>query len=301
MEKRKQIRCTRFEKSSMASAQEIRSQARRLEEVPTLPSFFNMVVETIADDRSRAKDLAEIISKDQALTAKILRLANSAYYGRFREVSTVEQAVTIVGFNEIRSVSLSVAVFGSFSRHLPPRTLESFWVHALSCSAAVKAIGDRGQEFSVEKIYFAGLLHDIGKLALNLLFGDDYLSISKVASREGCEVHEIEERTYGVQHAKVGEWLAERWHFPSDLLESIAYHHQPLRTGLVRPKVVATVYLADWFAKQSAMGEDTIVPLDPRCMEVLNLLKVQELETVQICREVAAEEVKIREMLSLIS
>jgi putative nucleotidyltransferase with HDIG domain len=285
----------------MASAQEIRSQARRLEEVPTLPTFFNKIVETIADNRSRAKDLAEIISKDQSLSAKILRLANSAYYGRFREVSTLEQAVTIVGFNEIKSVSLSVAVFGSFSLQLPLQTLESFWIHALSCAAAIKAIGDRGQELSVEKIYFGGLLHDIGKLALNLMFGRDYLSIMEVAAREGCGVDEIEERTYGVHHAQVGEWLAERWHFPSDLIESIAYHHQPLRADLVGPKVVATVYLANWIAKQPAIGEDTIAPVDPLRMEVLDLLELQEAEALQICREVAEEQAKTREMLSVIS
>ena len=285
----------------MTKVPEIRGQIRRLEGVPTLPTFFNKIVETIADDRTSSKDLAETISKDQALTAKILRLANSAYYGRFREISTVEQAVTIVGFNEVKSVSLSVAVFGSFSRQLPLQILENFWVHALSCATAVKAIGDRGQEMSLEKVYFAGLLHDIGKLALNLLFGSDYLSIIDQATQEGCSDHEAEEKAYGVHHAQVGEWLAERWHFPTDLIESIAYHHQPSKTGLIRPKVVAMVYLANCISKQPGIRDETDTPAEPSWQEVLDLLEVKDEETGGFRQQVQAEEAKIRDMLSLIS
>jgi HD-like signal output (HDOD) protein len=285
----------------MTRAREIREQIRRLEDVPTLPSFFNKIVETIADEWSDAKDLAEIISKDQALTAKILRLANSAYYGRFREVSTVEQAVTTVGFSEVKSVSLSVAVFGSFSRQLPLQTLESFWVHALSCATAVRAVGDRGQEMNLEKVYFAGLLHDIGKLVFNLLFGSDYLSMIDAAVREGCTVHEAEVGTYGVHHAHVGEWLAERWHFPADLIESIAYHHEPLHPGITRPKVVATVHLANWISRQPASTEATVNPIAPLSQEVLDLLQVENGKIEELRQEVKREEAKIREMLSLIS
>jgi HD-like signal output (HDOD) protein len=285
----------------MSRAGEIKGRIRRLEQVPTLPGFFNKIVETVADDRTSAKDLAEIISMDQALTAKVLRLANSAYYGRFRKVSTVEQAVTIVGFNEVKSVSLSVAVFGSFSRRLPLQSLESFWVHALSCATAVKAIGDRGQEMSLEKVYFGGLLHDIGKLVLNLLFGSDYLAIIAASAQEGCALHEAEESTYGVHHAQVGEWLAERWHFPTDLSESIAYHHQPLQTGLIGPKAVATVYLANWIANQPVIREVSVTPADPMHQEVLDLLEVKDEETGRLYQAVNAEEAKIRDMLSLIS
>ena len=285
----------------MSRAREIRGQIRRLEEVPTLPGFFNKIVDTIADDRSSVNDLAGIISKDQALTAKILRLSNSAYYGRFRKVSTVEEAVTIVGFNEVKSVSLSVAVFGSFSRKVSQQTLESFWVHALSCATAVKGIGDRGQELNLEKVYFCGLLHDIGKLVLSILFGNDYLKVIDEAAREGYTAYEAEKRTYAVHHAQVGEWVAERWHFPTDLIEAIAYHHQPLRTGLIRPKAAATVYLANCIAQQPAIREVTDTAVDSTRQKVLQLLNMKDEETERLSQMVKAEEVKIREMLSLIS
>jgi HD-like signal output (HDOD) protein len=104
-----------------------------------------------------------------------------------------------------------------------------------------------------------------------------------------------------VHHAQVGEWLAERWHFPTDLLESIAYHHTPHHPGIVRPKVVATVYLANWIASQIALTKAKVAPVVPLSPEVLDLLQVENGEKGQLCQEVEREEAKIREMLSLIS
>jgi len=161
----------------MSRIANIQERIRRLDEIPTLPGLFRRIGVGIGDDRASAKDIASIISEDRALTAKILKLANSAYYGSFKQVSTVEQAVTVVGFNEVKSASLSITVFSKFSKKIPMEILARFWVHSLASATAVNAMGGRGQELGAEKTYIGALLHDIGKLALHVLLGEDYLSL----------------------------------------------------------------------------------------------------------------------------
>jgi putative nucleotidyltransferase with HDIG domain len=284
----------------MSRAREIRGRIRRLEEIPTLPEFFNRLMETIEDDRCSARDLAAIITEDQALTSKILKLANSAYYGCFRRVGTIEEAVTLIGFNEVKSASLSVAVFGSFSKKLPLEMLQDFWVHALSCATATRAIGDRRQEVSLEKLYVGALLHDIGKLVLNLLFGSEYIRALELAAQQGCPLHEAEKEVFTVQHAQVGGWLAERWHFPDELVEVLQRHHHPFQADVLRPRAVLTVWLADCVANQSG-GEGVTDASTEGLDRGLNELRMNPEEMAAVSQNVREQQGRIQEIFSLIS
>jgi len=280
----------------------IQERIRRLDEIPTLPGLFRKIVAVIGDDRASAKDLASIISDDQALTAKVLKLANSAYYGSFKQVSTVEQAITIVGFNEVKSASLSITVFGKFSKKIPMETLARFWVHSLASATAINAIGGRGQELGVEKMYIGALLHDIGKLALHVLLGEDYLTLLNQAARESCPVLEMEKRVLACHHAQVGEWLAQKWHFPQDLKELIAYHHHPFRGELRQPKTVATIYLANDLAKRFVGAGMRETALDPMIVDrVREVLAVTSDDVEQVGEYIKSRENMFTEMTSVLS
>jgi|TARA_Y100000310_G_C20688689_1_gene820759 HD-like signal output (HDOD) protein len=284
----------------MSKAEEIRRRVRRLEEIPTLPDFFGKILATIESERANFKDLATIVGEDPVLTSKILKLANSAYYGRFKKVSTVQQAVTTVGFDEIKTVSLSIAVFGSFCSRIPLQALRSFWVHALTTATAIRAIGNRGQEMSLDKIYFGGLLHDIGKLVLCLFYGADYLNVADAAARD-CDPCEDEKKVFGMHHAEVGEWLAARWHFPNELTELIGAHHHPGSGSLIRPSSVATVALGNSVAHAPTMKETDSATCDPLLSLTFDTLKVSHEELVSVCRDVKSQEARIKETFSLIS
>lgn len=286
----------------MNKAEEIRKRVRSLDEIPTLPAFFTKLMETIENDRASVRDLANIVGEDPALASKILKLANSAYYGRFKKVATAEQAVATVGFNEIKTISLSIGVFGSFSDRISNECLMSFWVHALTTATAIRCLGDRGQESTIDKLYFGGLLHDIGKLVLTLLFGDEYLSISSSAPIKCRAPLDQEKDTFGANHGQVGKWLAERWHFPNELGEIIAYHHYPRKSGLLRPRSIASVYLGDFIA-HSAGSLETIdrEEMDPLLLHTIELLEIRDDELLDVCSKVSAESERIRETFSLIS
>ena len=285
----------------MSRITNIQERLRQLDEIPTLPGLFKKIVAVIEDDRAGLKDLAAIISDDQALAAKVLKLANSAYYGCFKQVSTVEQAVTVVGFNEVKSASLSITVFGKFSKKIPVEILAGFWVHSLASATAVDAMGGRGQELSVEKMYIGALLHDIGKLALHAVLGEEYFSLVNQAASESCPLLEMEKRVLGCHHAQVGEWLAQKWHFPQDLKEVIAFHHHPLRKGLQQPKTVATICLASHVAKRyvgTGLLESTP---EPMVDQVLEILGVNGDEVEQMGEYIKSRERMFTEMTSVIS
>jgi len=285
----------------MSRATNILDRIRRLDEIPTLPGLFRKIVAVLDDDQASVRDLASIISDDQALTAKILKLANSAYYGRFRQVSTVEEAVMVVGFNEVKSASLSTTVFGKFSKKIPMETLAGLWVHSLASATAVNAMGGRGQEVGLEKMYVGALLHDIGKLVLHVVLGEDYLSLVNQAASESCLLLELEKRVLGCHHAQVGEWLAQKWHFPQDLKEVIGFHHHPLRAGVQQPKTMATIYLANHVAKRFVGTGLLEATPDPTLDRVLQVLEVTGDEVEQTGEYIKSRKGMFTEMASVLS
>jgi putative nucleotidyltransferase with HDIG domain len=196
---------------------------------------------------------------------------------------------------------MSITVFSKFSKKIPMEILARIWAHSLASATAVNAIGQRDQELGVEKTYIGGLLHDIGKLALHLLLGEDYLSLVNQTASGYCLLLELENRVLGCHHAHVGEWLAQKWHFPRDLQEVIAFHHHPLQGGLQQPKTVATIYLANHLAKRFV---GTVFPEsapDPLVDEVLRLLGVTVEEVEQMGDYIRSRERMLSEMISVIS
>jgi HD-like signal output (HDOD) protein len=284
----------------MNTASVLKRKAMRLEDLPALPVTFKKVVETTEDDTSDTDDLAMVISSDQALTSKILKLANSAYYGYMRQIATINQAVFLLGFDTVRSVSLSIAVLDSFFKELPRQVWERLWLHALACASATRIIGDRGQETRLEEIYFAGLLHDIGKAALLLFLGQEYVSAVELA-KDGLSMDEAERRLFDMDHCEVGGRLAERWHFPGCLVEPILFHHRPLVAEVSQPKTAATVHLADYISKKSGMAGEDISYEDAPVEESLEALGIGHEEMEGMEEEFRGQEASIREMLAIFS
>lgn len=282
------------------AAPELGSKITRLTELPTLPIMFNRVIEITEDPASSADDLIAVISADQSLTSKILRLANSAYYGHLREIGTIKQAVVLLGFETVRSVSLSIAVLDSFFKDLPREVWEKLWVHCLGCAAAVRVIGGRSQELRIEEIYFSGLLHDIGKTVMMLLLGDGYNAARNMAE-EGLALHHAEERLFGMDHCRAGALLADRWHFPEGMVESIGFHHYPFENGVERPRATATVYLADYMSKKLGMSGEPFMGDGEYVEGAMEALGIEEDELRGLLEELDEQRPAIYEMFAVFS
>ncbi|MCU0559504.1 MAG: HDOD domain-containing protein [Desulfobacterales bacterium] len=247
----------------------------RVKDLPTLPRTVLRITELVNDPRAAAKDLSIIITDDQVLTARLLKLVNSSYYSFPRRVSTVTQATVLVGFDAIRNLLITTSVLDLFPARSAKvrREQELLWDHSLGCAIGAKTIGSfLGQE-KLEELFVAGLLHDIGKLIEMMFLPEEFSHIAERVREQGGLIKAAEQEVLGCTHAEIGRLLAERWNLPVKLAEIIALHHRPVEAGPFALEA-AVVHLADILARSLDLGcggDRSIPPLDPAAWELLRL------------------------------
>jgi putative nucleotidyltransferase with HDIG domain len=232
-----------------------------------LPTIVTQLIALVGDPRSSARQVARLISADQALTAKILRVANSAFYGFPRKIATVQLAIVVLGFNAVKNLAISVTVLKRFSAGTDHRLFDRqrFWQHAIGCGVAARMLAKRfgGRD---GEAFVAGILHDIGKLILIEYAHDEFVDALELAEQDAVPIARAEEEVLGVTHAEVGGWLAERWNLPEPLAHSISAHHNPF--ALKEPDdLVLITHLADALVRFNEIGHsgDSQKPkLDPQ-------------------------------------
>ena len=224
-------------------ARDVQDLLSRMDELPPLPAVAMKVIGMADDARTSALDLAQVLSTDQALTAKLIRISNSAYYGFARRVSTVREAVLVLGFKQVRTVAVGASVMSAFNG--PKRDdvfdLDLFWGHSVAVAVASEAVAKKTRAAKPEDAFTAGILHDIGRLALRQLLPAEFRQAVEIARSGEMPLHEAELETTGFAHDEVGRTLGEMWKFPTHLIDAISGHHDerlsPERDGL--PGVVA--------------------------------------------------------------
>lgn len=232
----------------MIEVSQLTEKLSSIRELPTFPTIALEVMRLASDSDSSAAELARIISKDQALSAKVLRVANSPFYGFTKKITTVEWAIVALGFETLRETVLSLTLIDLFKgepvKSFDPR---KFWKHALDTASIAKAIGREAGLRIPGEGYAAGLLHDIGTLVLYRFFRSEFLEIYKVIEEGGMQPISAEESILGVNHADVGAWIAEKWNFPSQLVEAIKFHHHPAQAS-INPELTSVVHVANQIA-----------------------------------------------------
>jgi HD-like signal output (HDOD) protein len=200
----------------------------RIDSFPTLPMVVNRVLDLTADPESTPRDLMRVIETDQALMATTLKVANSAFFGRPRRIRSLEHALTLLGFSEIRNVVLMKAVFSSFPQldGDSPMDLRQFWNHAFSCGIAARMLAERVR-LSASDCFVAGLIHDIGKLVMVMSMPVEYGRYLQDTGSRSINSRDLEEKSFGLGHDDAGMKLLERWMFPEDLVNAVGYHHTP--------------------------------------------------------------------------
>lgn len=226
----------------------------QVEDIPTLPVTVAAVLRIIDDPDCSVRDLGEVITSDPSLAARVLRLANSAYYGFPRAIAAVPQAITLLGFATLRNVALSTAVF-DLLRPTNGNTLdlEALWRHSIGVAAAAKLVARCARYTPLEKAFTAGLLHDIGKLLIARYLSGSVGEIVGLIASEGITIGDAEQRVLGVAHPAFGAWLAARWAFPPSLVDAIAFHHHPERAEDNLP-LAGLLSVADTLTHRAAIG-----------------------------------------------
>jgi len=248
------------------SSPDLKKIIARIDDLPTLPRTVLKITELVNDPKSSAKDIARIITDDQVLTARLLKLVNSSFYGFPQRISTVNTAIVLLGFDAIRSLLLTTSVFDLFAgRNKKNRQdQEKFWDHSLGCAVGAKVIGNYLRHDKIEELFVAGLLHDIGKIVEMLYLPDEFARVVAATTQQNIMMLTAEEEVLGYDHAEIGKLLAGRWNLPIKLEQVIAHHHQPAAAGSFIMEA-AIVHLADILCRALNMGsggDNKIPPLD---------------------------------------
>jgi putative nucleotidyltransferase with HDIG domain len=219
-----------------------------IETLPSLPSLYVEIMEALQSPNSSLKEVGKIISKDIGMTAKILQMVNSAFFGLSKQVSDPSQAVNLLGIETIKSLVLSIQIFSQFDQEkCPSFSLDRLWNHSMLTGSFAKLIAkEEDQEVSIVwDSYTAGMLHDLGKLMLSTNSYEQYQSVLSVAENETRSIWEVEQEMFGISHAEVGAYLIGLWGLRDSIVEAIAYHHSPDRCVGREFAPLTAVHVAD--------------------------------------------------------
>jgi putative nucleotidyltransferase with HDIG domain len=233
----------------------IRGYLTRADELPTLPEVAFQVMEKLQDSESSASDIVQVIERDPAMTTKLLKVANSAYYGMSRQVDSLKMAVVILGIRQCASLVIGMSTFQRFAKYFS-NDLEFYyelWRHLVSTAQISSALADYFRLDDPPSIYTGGMLHDIGKILLSIKFPKQYPALLKQCKETSASLEELEKQHLNVSHCMAGGWLAEEWQFPPNLTTILSDHHL-LNQQSNYAIDVAVVSLADCFCRQEFLG-----------------------------------------------
>ena len=246
---------------------EIRSIIMNTSSLPTLPGIITKLNALSENDKASVQEMARLVSSDQVLSARILKLANSPSYG-FYKVSTISNAMILLGVNVVKSLALSSSIF-----EIMEKNSLGLWEHSLGTGVAANIIARRLKLPECEEISTAALLHDIGKVIIRINFGDDYQKLLELIRKKEITILDAEHELLGIDHTEVGAWLVKSWFLPDKLIEPISCHHNVTAASSHQVKA-SVVHLADILIKASGFGfsGDDFVPLiQPVAWETLGM------------------------------
>ncbi len=242
--------------------------------VYSLPVVYERLNEVINHPRSSLSDIAEIITEDHGLTARILKLANSPMFGFYSEIDTITRALTIIGTQQVRDISLAASVMGLF-KGIPDTlmSMQSFWQHSISCGIIARTVATYRRDTNVERFFVAGILHDLGQLAMCTAVPDLVKELLEESRSSDTLHYATESRYLGFNHAKVGGALLEQWMLPTSITEPVSCHHTP---SIARkyPVEASVVHLADIICQSLEFGcssEWHVPPLDPEAWKRIGI------------------------------
>jgi HD-like signal output (HDOD) protein len=269
-------------------------------ELASIKTVVGGIVRIINDPRSSARDLKEMVEVDPPLTAKILKLANSAYYNSPKTISDIEQAIVWIGFNAIKELALNQKVCELFASGAETGDYSRLrlWEHSVGVAICGKILSKMALGNVEQNMYAAGLLHDMGIIVEDQFRSESFIKILEYCKDESnlFDLIHLEKDILGYDHGELGGYLSDSWNFPQPLAMAITWHHNPLQAPLEYRPLVSLLYVADYLCQEAAIGFQSTpfrnAELYSRCIGFLNL-KRKELDLV--AEQVRAEITKMKE------
>lgn len=228
----------------------------KITDMPALPTVVARLTRLIADPRTTASNINAVLSSDPGLVTKILKLVNSSYYGFSRRITTITNAVVILGFNQVRNLALSAFIFDKFAS---PESgtgfdLNGFWRHSIGSAFLCAQISRKLDAKLEEDAFICGLLHDLGKFIMVQHAPDHVAMVMNVVRRENILFYDAEKKVLGYDHAMLGAIVMERWNLPQTLVDVVRNHHQPIEAPPASRKLCCVTQTAEITARALLMG-----------------------------------------------
>lgn len=226
-----------------------------ISKLPTLPTVMINAINIAFDPSSDMNDLYKLLRNDPAITAQILKVVNSSYYGTSRTIESLKTAMVVLGMDEVVNIVSAVSMADTFKDASTPRhfDLRHFWLHSVAVGETAQLLRERSKLSSEGELFTAGLLHDIGCILLATYFPEDYDEACRLAREQQIPLHQAERELLGVDHARIGEYLARRWNLPDRLVRAIRHHHAPQEAD-PPCRDAAVIYLADVLSSRLDLG-----------------------------------------------
>lgn len=229
----------------------------RIEDLPSIPIVLTEIMTMLDDENLKSKNLAETIERDQMLTTRVLRVANSPYYGFTRKISTIELAIALIGINTIRDIVTGIMVKRIFvNSHKSVIDLDAYWKYSIFCAGATKYFASKLKYRPLGESFVTGLMHDMGVLLLSTYFTHEYKEVLiQLEMDQRYSLVQAEQKILQTNHAEVASWLADKWNLPSKICIALKNHHYYFSSVDVKdvineqPLTIA-VALSEYFAKE---------------------------------------------------
>jgi putative nucleotidyltransferase with HDIG domain len=263
-----------------------------VKEIPTLPVIYQQLFQMMQDPNVAVPEIAEIITQDQSLSAKILHLVNSAFYGYNKEIKTISRAVVILGFRAVRSAALAISVFEYFGEDEEKSGVDmtKFWEHSIAVATISKVLAEAARFNQQEEAFIVGLLHDVGKLIEKRHFPEDFTEIINVAQEQHLSWYDTEKALFQVNHATIGKVVFRSWDFPPSVVDAVHFHHNP-DSSTKFPQLTALVHIADFISNELGYSSPGAYPpreCQPEAVQMVGL----SVEQIRGCEEQIREELE---------
>ncbi len=260
----------------------LKEHVLKIKKLPTIPAVAQEILGLVRDDLVSINKLEKIVENDPAISAKIMSVANSAFYGYKVPAKTLDSAILRIGFNSVRSVALGISLITVLGNGKVSKVLDYQRLFNHSVSVGFVA-GLLSKEFKLDlqdEVLINGILHDIGYLVLNRYFPKTYMNVLG-RFKEGVPLLDAEKEVLEFDHAEIGHWLAEKWKLPNTVLDTIQYHHNP--SGAKRHhKRIALIHIADYITTGNIMSPTETDPQYPFDKAVFDILSITEKDLKEI-------------------
>jgi len=260
----------------------LKERVQNILQLPALPTIAVEVASLIDNPQTSVSKLTSVISADQVLTAKVLKIANSPFYGFQKKISTLDFAIMVLGFDSLKEILISISLISAFKKKQDKYfDSKEFWEHSLASGIAARTLARQlGYRISGES-FVAGLLHDIGILVTHQYFHEDYKRIVDAVTNGKSTFHDMEQAVLLSTHGEIGGWLAERWNLPEQLIEAIKFHHRP-ELAEKNPQLTALIHFVDYLCHKLGVGAlsyEKVESYDPEALKILNISEAEMTQT----------------------